>query len=143
VIDDGSREELSPPYKPQAALGVLVSPSWQVGLWGQGQAIGGHHRVFARDTDAIGPYQVVMVLDDTPTSYDRHGSATASVTVNGLEVMRNHPIALAAQPRLQFQSHTKHRAGGRGVALIDDLSVSLDESNLENLGQKVSSLKKP
>jgi ferric-dicitrate binding protein FerR (iron transport regulator) len=143
VIDDGSREELSPTYKPQAALGVLVSPSWQVELWGHGQRVGGHHRVFARDADAIGPYQVVMVLDDTPTSYDRHGSATASVMVNGLEVMRNHPIALGAQPRLQFQSHTKHRAGGRGVALIDDLSVSLDETTLETLGSKESSLKNP
>jgi hypothetical protein len=144
VIDDASLEEVpSAAYGPHATLGVLVSPSWQVGLWERGQQFGPLHRVFAREADAIGPYQVVLVIDDSPSSYDRYGSATASVTVNGLEVMRDRPISLGGRPRLQFQSHTKHRAGGLGVALIDDLSVSLDETNIADSGPKESSLKKP
>ena len=127
LIDDASLQEApSAAYGPYATLGVLVSPDWQVGLWGGGHQIGRHRRVFARDADAVGPYQVVVVVDDSPPSHERHGSATASVTVNGLEVMRDHPISLGHRPRLQFQSHTKVHSGGRGVALIDDVSVSLD-----------------
>lgn len=127
LIDDASLQEApSAAYHPHATLGVLVSPDWQVGLWGGGHQLGRHHRVFARDADAVGPYQVVVVVDDSPPSHERHGSATASVTVNGLEVMRDHPISLGHRPRLQFQSHTKAHSGGRSVALIDDVSVSLD-----------------
>ncbi len=129
VIDDASLQKTpSAAYGPHATLGVLVSPNWQVALCECGQQVGRPHRVFARDADAVGPYQLVIVVDDSPSSHRRYGSASASVTVNGLEVMRDSPISLGDRPRLQFQSHTEHRAGGRGLALIDDLSVSLDET---------------
>jgi hypothetical protein len=68
---------------------------------------------------------LVIVVDDSPAARKRNGSATASVTVNGLEVLAEYPLRLGSRPRLQFQTHTGHRDGGRGVVLVDDVSVSV------------------
>jgi hypothetical protein len=68
---------------------------------------------------------LVIVVDDSPAARKRHESATASVTVNGLEVLAEYPLSLGSRPRLQFQTHTEHRDGGRGVVLVDDVSVSV------------------
>jgi anti-sigma factor RsiW len=126
VLDDAAQpNQPEAAYKPTAALGVLVSPSWQVQVLEQGTTLV-KARVFARDADAVGPYQVVVTLDDSPASHGRHGSATASVTVNGLEVLHDHPIDIGRRPRLQFQTHTKANSGGRGMAIIDDVCVSVE-----------------
>jgi hypothetical protein len=126
VIDDAAQEKTPlAAYQPAVALGVLLSPNWQVAVWGRGEEVQKHHRVFTRDDDAVGPYQLVIVVDDSPAARKRNESATASVTVNGLEVLADYPLRLGSRPRLQFQTHTKHRDGGRGVVLVDDVSVSV------------------
>lgn len=126
VIDDAAQDKTPlAAYQPEVALGVLLSPNWQVGVWGRGEEVQKHHRVFARDDDAVGPYQLVIVVDDSPAGRKRNGSSTASVTVNGLEVLAEYPLRLGSRPRLQFQTHTEHRDGGRGVVLVDDVSVSV------------------
>jgi hypothetical protein len=123
VMDDG---ESDPPmaFQPRAALAVLVSPDFQAGVRLDGAAVR-QSRVFARSEDAIGPYQVLMTIDDTPSARRRFGSAVAGVTVNGQELLRNRNVKLGASPRIGLQTFASHRSRGRGRALVDDFSVSL------------------
>lgn len=120
VIDDGSGE---PPmaWMPVAAAAVLVSPRWHVGLRIDGEPINQSY-VFSRGEDAVGPYQVVMSIDDT---LGERGTATWSVMVNGNELVRDWPMRLPARPRLQLQTFTEAHSGSDAVALVDDLSVSV------------------
>jgi hypothetical protein len=123
VIDDGSGE---PPLamEPEAVLAALVSPHFQAAT----RIDGGHHRqtrVFSRDEDAIGPYQVFMTIDDTPAAHTVYGGTVADVTVNGQSVIRRERIELPARPRIGLQTYSSSTVRGRGEALVDDFSVSV------------------
>jgi hypothetical protein len=123
VIDAGAGR---PPmaWDPQAALGVLLSPEWHVGVRVAGEPVCQAY-VFSRGEDAVGPYQVVVSLDDTPATHAAHGAATFSVMVNGNELIRNWPFQLAARPRLGLQTFVKPHSGSDGFAIVDDFSVSV------------------
>lgn len=121
VIDAGAG--IAPlAYEPHAALAVLVSPHFQVGVRMNGAAIL-DTRVFARSEDAIGPYKVFITIDDTPEAWQRHGSAVASVAVNGQELKGTFLLDLADQPRIGLQGFCTEKKPGR--ALVDDFSVSV------------------
>jgi hypothetical protein len=125
IVVDDRRQEAEMAYKAAACFGVLVSPSWQAQVLVKGQLVT-RQRVFARDSEAIGPYQVVMVLDDSAAGRERFGSATLTVMINGMEVARDHPVELCGMPRIQFQTNTLDDVGGLGFAVIDDVCVSVE-----------------
>lgn len=123
VIDSGLG---APPmaYEAAAAASVLISPDWQAGVRVSGEPV--HQcRVFTRSDEAVGPYQVLLVIDDTAAAHERRGSAVMSVTINGQEVVRNQRVSLGDQPRIGLQTFCSHENAGRGVAIIDDFSVSI------------------
>ena len=123
VIDDGTGE---PPLamEPEAVLAALVSPHFQAAA----RIDGGNHRqtrVFSRDEDAIGPYQVFMTIDDSPAAHETYGGTVADVIVNGQNVILRERIDLPARPRIGLQTYSSHTVRGRGEALVDDFSVSV------------------
>jgi hypothetical protein len=123
VIDDGTGE---PPLamEPEAVLAALVSPHFQAAA----RIDGGNHRqtrVFSRDEDAIGPYQVFLTIDDTPAAHETYGGTVADVFVNGQNVILRERIDLPARPRIGLQTYSSHTVRGRGEALVDNFSVSV------------------
>jgi len=109
-------------YEPHAALAVLVSPDFQVGVRTNGEPVV-DTRVFARSEDAVGPYQVFITIDDTPEVRQRHGSAIATVTVNGQRLPGPFPISFGDRPRIGLQGFCQETTFGR--SLVDDFSVSV------------------
>jgi hypothetical protein len=123
VIDSGT----GPPpmaYEAAAAVSVLVSPCWQAAVRVAGEPFH-QSRVFNRSDEAVGPYQVLLAIDDTAFAHERHGGAVVSVTINGQELVRNQRVTLADQPRIGLQTFCLPETGGRGAAVIDDFSVSI------------------
>jgi anti-sigma-K factor RskA len=123
VIDDGSGD---PPLamEREAVLAALVSPHFQAAA----RIDGGNNRqtrVFSRDKDAIGPYQVFMTIDDTPAAHAAYGGPVADVTVNGQRVIQRERIRLPDRPRIGLQTYGSSTVRGRGEALVDDFSVSV------------------
>ena len=82
-------------------------------------------RVFTRSDEAVGPYQILLAIDDTAAAHEQHGSAVLSVTVNGRELVRNQPVSFGDRPRIGLQTFCSNTNPGRGVAVIDDFSVSI------------------
>jgi hypothetical protein len=123
VVDQG---EGPPPmaYETTAAIGVLISPDWQAGVRIAGEPVH-QSRVFTRSDETVGPYQVLLAIDDTPAAHKQHGAAVLSVTVNGRELLRNQPVSFGDQPRIGLQTFCSNTNAGRGVAVIDDFSVSI------------------
>jgi hypothetical protein len=123
VVDGGTGR---PPmaFDTAATLGVLVSPLFEAGVRIEGEHIT-QTRVFARSEDAVGPYQVLITIDDTAATRDRHGTAVAGVTVNGQELLRERPIKLAEQPRIGLQTYVSAGSAGAGFAIVDDFSISV------------------
>jgi hypothetical protein len=118
--------------RPEAAAAVMVSPRWHsnVRIMGRPLLKG---RIFARTEEAVGPYQVVVRIDDTPENRRSAGGATVDVMVNGVEIATAERIDLGASPRLGFQTFFRDGEGqggpgdtGAGLALIDDFSVSVE-----------------
>lgn len=123
VIDSGVG---APPmaYEAAAAASVLVSPEWQAGVRVAGEPV--HQcRVFTRSDEAVGPYQVLLAIDDTAAAHERHGGAVMSVTINGQELVRSQPVSLGDKPRIGLQTFCSSENGGHGAAIIDDFSVSI------------------
>jgi hypothetical protein len=123
VIDDGTG---APPLamEREAVLAALVSPHFQAAA----RIDGGNNRqtrVFSRDKDAIGPYQVFMTIDDTPAAHAAYGGTVADVTVNGQIVIQRERIRLPDRPRIGLQTYGSSTVRGRGEALVDDFSVSV------------------
>jgi hypothetical protein len=123
VIDSGLG---APPmaYEAAAAASVLISPDWQAGVRVSGEPVH-QSRVFTRSDEAVGPYQVLLAIDDTAAAHERHGGAVMSVTINGQELVRNQPVSLGDQPRIGLQTFCSFENRGRGAAVIDDFSVSV------------------
>jgi hypothetical protein len=123
VIDSGVG---APPmaYEVAAAVSVLISPDWQAGVRVAGEPVH-QSRVFTRSDEAVGPYQVLLAIDDTAAAHERHGAAVLSVTINGQELVRSQRVSLGDQPRIGLQTFCSSENRGRGVAVIDDFSVSV------------------
>lgn len=131
VLDNGSG---APPMatSPDTTVAVLTSAQWQAGVRFHGRSVRLPH-IFPRQEAAVGPYQVVITIDDSGHSAtkdaDHAGSAMVSVTINGRRVISQEPITLGKHPRLSFQTWVRRNEGGRGFALIDDLSVSVNSQD--------------
>jgi hypothetical protein len=123
VIDSGVG---APPmaYEVAAAVSVLISPEWQAGVRVAGEPVH-QSRVFTRSDEAVGPYQVLLAIDDTAAAHERNGGAMVSVTINGQELVRNQLVSFGDQPRIGFQTFCSPENRGRGAAIIDDFSVSI------------------
>lgn len=137
LVVDGLAEPGDPPEVPlasrsEAAAAVMVSPRWHSNVRIKGRPLP-KGRIFARTEDAVGPYQVVVRIDDTPENRRSAGGATLDVMVNGVEIATAEPIDLGSSPRLGFQTFFRGGEGqggprnaGSGLALIDDFSVSVE-----------------
>lgn len=118
-------------HRPGTAAAVLVSPEWQVGAIVNGnrirqQEVWPRQTIFPRGSEAVGPYQVVITIDDTPAGRDARGHAAFTVMINGVEFVKRFPIELGEHPRLAFQTFMSRREPGVSHAVIDDFSVSVD-----------------
>jgi hypothetical protein len=113
-------------YARDAVLGVLVSPHFEAGVRIAGESVPARQcRVFGRSEDAVGPYQVLVTLDDSPAGWERYGATTAGVTINGQSLLRHHPVEFPGRPRIGLQTFAGETSTGRGVAVVDDFSVSV------------------
>lgn len=123
VVDDGDGV---PPraFERQASCAVLISPQWQVGFRVDGEPADQGY-VFARGEPAMGPFQVVVSIDDTPQGHALHGGAICSVMVNGKEIATARRFDLPPRPRLQLQTYAEPHKGTQGFAVVDDFSVSV------------------
>jgi len=127
VLDNGSG---APPMatSPDATVAVLTSAQWQAGVRFHGKTVR-LPRIFPRQEAAVGPYQVVITIDDSGHSATNDAGhaelALVSVTINGRQVISQEAITLGKHPRMSFQTWVRRNEGGRGFALIDDLSVSV------------------
>jgi hypothetical protein len=131
ISDDEASPEAALPlaHWEETQVAMMVSPAWQAGLRIRGESV--YIRpFFPRHEPANGPYQVVLSIDDTQASHTRHGSATVDVMVNGVEVITDRPITFGPRPRIGFHTFSPHKQGGygKGVALIDDFSVSVESA---------------
>lgn len=134
VIDaDSPRDTVSRvplAYSEEAAAAVMVSPEWQASLRIRGRTVP-TPRIFQRDEEAIGPYQILVTIDDSPEGRRQHGGTTLSLMVNGAEVASRQRIDLGEPPRLGFHTFLPPPKGrpdrfkGRGGAFVDDFSVSV------------------
>lgn len=124
VIDDG-HGELAKANSSQATAAVLMSPRWQAGMRFSGE-IHVSRPFFPRGKGIEGPYQVVITIDDTPETRLIRGGATATLMVNGMEVVSDRPFPLPEHPRLGLHTHTKAGYSGHGFAVVDDFSVSVE-----------------
>jgi hypothetical protein len=136
VVDGGAGPDDPPGLplaaRPEAAAAVMVSPRWHSNVRIMGRPLP-KGRIFARTEEAVGPYQVVVRIDDTPENRRSAGGATVDVMVNGVEIATAERIDLGASPRLGFQTFFRDGEGqggpgdtGAGLALIDDFSVSVE-----------------
>jgi hypothetical protein len=137
LVVDGHAVPDDPPglplaARPEAAAAVMVSPRWHSNVRIMGRPLP-RGRIFARTEEAVGPYQVVVRIDDTPENRRSAGGATVDVMVNGVEIATAERIDLGASPRLGFQTFFRDGEGqggpgdtGAGLALIDDFSVSVE-----------------
>jgi hypothetical protein len=137
LVVDGHAVPDDPPglplaARPEAAAAVMVSPRWHSNVRIMGRPLP-RGRFFARPDEAVGPYQVVVRIDDTPENRRSAGGATVDVMVNGVEIATAERIDLGASPRLGFQTFFRDGEGqggpgdtGAGLALIDDFSVSVE-----------------
>lgn len=127
VIDDGWKPGESPrlplAHTSAAAAAVMVSPVWQAGVRIRGAKVP-CHSIFPRGGDAVGPYQVLVSIDDSPDGRRRHGGTTLDVMVNGVAMSTARRIELGQHPRLGFQTYVPRGLSGGGHAYIDDLSCS-------------------
>lgn len=123
TVDDGTGE---PPraFDLSASCAVLISPHWQVGFRVDGEPVAQGY-VFARGEPAVGPFQVVVTIDDTPQGHSLHGGTVCTVMVNGQEIATMRRFDLAPRPRLQLQTFATAHSGTRGFAVVDDFSVSV------------------
>ena len=123
VVDDGAGD---PPraFDASASCAVLISPHWQVGFRVDGEPANQGY-VFARGEPAVGPFQVVITIDDTSEGHALHGGTVCTVMVNGKEIATARRFDLAPRPRLQLQTFAEPSMGTRAFAVVDDCSVSV------------------
>jgi hypothetical protein len=129
VVDDGTG---NPPraFDPQASCAVMISPEWQVGFRVDGEPADQGY-VFARGEPAMGPFQVVISIDDTEAGHSMHGGTVCTVMVNGKEIATARRFDLPPRPRLQMQTFAEPHKGTHGFAVVDDFSVSVSTDRTE------------
>jgi len=123
VVDDGTGE-LPRAFDSSASCAVLISPHWQVGFRVDGEPASQGY-VFSRGEPAVGPFQVVVTIDDSPQGHALHGGAVCTVMVNGNEIATARRFDLPPRPRLQLQTFAEPYTGIQAFAVVDDFSVSV------------------
>jgi hypothetical protein len=129
VVDDGTGE-LPRAFEPAASCAVLISPHWQVGFRVDGEPASQGY-VFARGEPAVGPFQVVVTIDDSPQGHALHGGTVCTVMVNGNEIATARRVNLPRRPRLQVQTFAEPYRGTQAFAVVDDFSVSVSTDRTE------------
>ena len=130
VVDDGAGDP-PPAFDPHASCAVLISPEWQVGFRVDGEPADQGY-VFARGEPAMGPFQVVVTIDDTPESHAQRGGAVCTVMVNGKEIASARRFVLPPRPRLHVQTYAVEPCkGANAFAVVDDFSVSVSTDRTE------------
>jgi len=129
VVDNGTGG-LPRAFEPGAACAVLISPDWQVGFRIDGEPAGQGY-VFARGEPAVGPFQVVVTIDDTPEGHALHGGTVCTVMVNGKEIATTRRFDLPRRARLQLQTFAEAYKGTQAFAVVDDFSVSVSTDRTE------------
>lgn len=110
----------------RAAIAIVLSNRWQAGIDFNGGADplpAPSLEVFPRSDSGTGPYQVVMLVDETDAD-----AARIDVLVNGRELLRGFPLTLdRARGRIfGFHTWTHVDSGAHSHARIDDFCVSGD-----------------
>jgi hypothetical protein len=127
LLWDGEGGETLPlAFNPSASLALMFSTRWQAACNVGGVTYpreGMSYRVFERDESAGGPYQVVLAVDET-----RQGGAVADVTVNGLRIVTDMPVRFGKSRHVGFHTYMYLSDRSRGIAQIDDLTVSLESA---------------
>jgi len=111
-------------FEAGARLAVLLNLDWQVGVRSGGEVPAGalcNTRVFAR-SDAAGPYQVLLRVDETGAV------PSMDLIVNGASVAERLPVKLGRARRLGFHSWTEPASGPATRGSIGDLRISIEPS---------------
>ena len=111
----------------ETSAAVMVSPIWQAGVRIDGRRFP-CAPLFRRSEDAVGPYQVVVAIDDSPAGRLENGGTRLDVMVNGVEFTTSQIIDFRDHPRLGFHTYVPRGKGWQGEAwaVVDDFSVSID-----------------
>ena len=130
---DGRTSPWIPPaYESKTNFCVLIHPQWQVGEQVLGARSASHSAVFAQ-SDAAGPYQVVVRVDETVP-----GSPRVDLDVNGMPILTQLPLRLGVGRFLGFQTFVL-RSGLHGWGYVYDLCLSVDSDVVRHPGQADSS----
>jgi hypothetical protein len=124
---------IPPAYEPKTNFCVLIHPQWQVGEQVRGTPPCSPQRVFAQ-SDAAGPYQVVVRVDETVP-----GSPRLDLDVNGIPILAHTPLRLGVGRFLGFQTFVSARSGLHGWGYVYDLCLSVDSDVVRHPGQADSS----
>ncbi len=134
---DGRTSPWMPPaYKPEINFCVLIHPQWQAGAMVGGTLPRGPKRVFAR-SDAAGPYQVVVRVDETIP-----GNPQIDLDVNGIPILAHTPLSLGVGRFLGFQTFISPHSGAHGWGYVYDLCLSIDSDAVGHPG-RTDSFKPP
>ena len=131
VIDGRSVANAAPSlplaHADETSAAVMVSPVWQAGVRIDGRRFP-CAPLFRRSEDAIGPYQVVVSIDDSPAGRLENGGTRLDVMINGVEFATSRIIDFGDHPRLGFHTYVPRGKGweGEAWAVVDDFSVSID-----------------
>lgn len=131
VIDGRSMANAAPSlplaHAEETSAAVMVSPVWQAGVRIDGRRFP-CAPLFRRREDGVGPYQVVVSIDDSPAGRLENGGTRLDVMVNGVEFATNKTIEFGDHPRLGFHTYVPRGKGWQGEAwaIVDDFSVSID-----------------
>jgi hypothetical protein len=88
--------------------------------------VGSRSRLVGARRPAVGPFQVVVTIDDTPHGHSLHGGAVYTVMVNGNEIAIARRFVLPPRPRLHVQTYAVEPCtGANAFAVVDDFSVSV------------------
>lgn len=108
----------------------MISPAWQAAVRRRGMPWD-RRRVFKRGWPGNELHQIVIRIDDTPKARAEFGMAVLDVIVNGKSVTERMPFELvtagnsSSPPRLSLMTYATPHSGCRGIAVIDDFSVSI------------------
>jgi len=123
--DDPGADVFPLAFEGGTRLAVLFNLEWQVGVRCDGQIPARavpSTRVFAR-SDAVGPYQVLLRVDETGNV------PSADLIVNGVTVAERLSVNLGRARRLGFHSWTEPAGGPAARGCVGDLRISVEPAS--------------
>jgi hypothetical protein len=129
LVVDGGHGERPRATAQDAAAAILESPRFEVGCVIDGRIIN-EGSVYMRTATPMGPYQVVVVIDNAPETRSVHGAAPLTIMANELEILKAQRVDFGKLPRLTFQTCVVSTVSEQGFAEIDDFSLSVEDGAL-------------